>query len=308
MNSLRSTPSLLRLPVLCAGLLALLCTAPVRADEGLLSRGSEALNQGKVEQARQLFLQASSAGDPVGDYGMGVLYFQGQGVEQDLAESSRWFRRAAEKGYPPAQYNLGNAYLHGRGLAADVEQAQHWWQKAAVRGYARAQYNLGILLMQRAPDALQREQGIAWLRASAELGFPKASDKLAELDEPVRFADVAADAARDLPRAEARLLTLDPDSFTIQLFSGRQPDSASRFLDSHDLRGDGLAFHFLSRGNRWTGVVFGHYADRAEARAVIDGLKPALKKIGPWIRAVGEVQAQILEARKAETGAGTPPT
>lgn len=278
--------------------LLFLLAGSVAAQEGLLSRGSQALRDGDSEKAYRLFSQAAKNGDRVGQYGMGVLYFQGKGVPADLQESTRWFRLAAENGYAPAQYNLGNAFLHGRGVKKDLQAAEIWWQKAARQGYARAQYNLGSLLLRTSNNKQERiEQGIAWYRSAAERGFDKAENKLTELDEPVRFSRIRQEASREPLRSEARLLTLNPKTFTIQMFSGRQPVSAQRFIRQHQLAGHALRFRFSGKDAIWTGVVFGSYDSREEAGSVIDGLKPSLKKIGPWVRPVSDIHAQIRQAR-----------
>jgi len=278
-------------------LLIALVSAAGWSQENLLTRAAEALRQGDAQTARDLFADAADRGDPVGAYGMGVLLFQGQGVARDPEGSTEWFRRAAEQGYPPAQFNLGNAYLHGRGVAEDPGSAERWWREAARSGYVRAQFNLGTLLLQETDDAERQEQGIAWLRAAAEQGFPMARDKLDAVGEPVRFEVIAIEPQREPLRSEARLLTFRPDSFTIQLFSGRHADSAGRFIERHGLMGRALRFRFRGRDSMWTGVVFGRYDSREEARSVIDGLKPELRELGPWPRPLSEVQQQIRAAR-----------
>jgi TPR repeat protein len=39
---------------------------------------------------------------------LGLLYEQGQGVEQDYDEAAAWYRKAAEQGYPEAINALEN--------------------------------------------------------------------------------------------------------------------------------------------------------------------------------------------------------
>jgi len=44
------------------------------------------------------FLQAATQGDVDAQYGMGLIYAEGRGVEQDAARSFYWLTRAIEQG------------------------------------------------------------------------------------------------------------------------------------------------------------------------------------------------------------------
>lgn len=268
----------------------------------VLVQGRELQNEGRLDDAFKLFSDAAAGGDPAGAYGLGVLYYQGTGVPKDMEKSSHWFRVAAEKGHAPAQYNLGNAFLYGRGLSQDLDSAEKWWRKAAQQNYVRAQFNLGSLLYTNGNTAEMREEGIAWCRVAAERGFDKALELLAEIREPVAFSAAEPDPAREPQRGEARLMTLDPTGFTIQLFSDSKSGAAETFIARNQLTGLALRFRFLHAGATWTAVVYGWYADRKEAGETIATLEPALRKANPWIRPLPEVQAKILQARRGADG------
>jgi hypothetical protein len=284
-------------PLLACLSILLALASPASCD--LLEQGAELERQGRLEDLLRLFRNAAKAGDPAGAYGLGVLYFQGTGVDRDPQRSTEWFLTAAQQGYVPAQYNLGNAYLRGDGVGQDLDLAAEWWRKAAVSGYARAQFNLGSLILGAAEEEELREEGIAWLRASAEQGFPKAGERLREMGEPVRFEYIEPDPTREPARSEARLLTLGADGYCIQVFSGSRAGSAQRFVDEHRLAGLALGFRFPLRGALWSGVCHGWYPDRNSAQNALQGLKPALRKSEPWIRSIGDVQRQIQAARLA---------
>ena len=265
------------------------------ADD-LLHRASELIKRDETQQALELLTDAANAGDPAGAYGLGVLYFQGTGVERDIEASSDYFQKAAKQGHVLAQYNLGNAYLHGRGVTKDLSQAEHWWRQASMAGYVRAQYNLGLLLQENAEAIEFREEGIAWLHAAAERGFPKAVEKLEGLNESLTLKYGENDYAKAILRSEARLLTLPPDGYAIQLFSGRLASSAENFIQQYNLQDRALRFRFPRKGELWTGVLYGLYKKRGEARQTIAELKATLKDAGPWLRPMSEIQALIRAA------------
>jgi TPR repeat protein len=72
-------------------------------------------------------------------YNLGVLYSQGQGVQQDFKQAASWYRKAADQGDAESQYNLGVMYRTGEGVQQDFKQAAAWYRKAADQGYATAQ-------------------------------------------------------------------------------------------------------------------------------------------------------------------------
>jgi Sel1 repeat len=283
--------------VLIWGSLSLTLEALPAAARDLLAVGSELLHQGHAQQAFKLFSQAAAAGDASGAYGLGVLYLEGKGVIRDPRRSAQWFRRAADQGQPAAQFNLGNAYLRGEGVGQDMAQVGRWWRKAAQQGFAPAQHNLASLLLSDPHGGSgRREEGIAWLRAAAAQGFPKARQRLKALGEPLEAPAIDSDPTRELDRSEARLLTLDPLGYTIQLISVRtQP--AQKHIPHWHLREAALPFRSQRNGVFWLTVVLGWYPSRKAAAAAIAQLAPEIRRSHPWIRPVGPIQELILAGR-----------
>ena len=79
------------------------------------------------------------------------MYFFGNGVQQDYAQSAFWCRKAADQGYIDAQYILGFMYYGGQGVMQDYAQSAVWSRKAADQGHPGAKtildslYSKGIL-------------------------------------------------------------------------------------------------------------------------------------------------------------------
>jgi len=78
-------------------------------------------------------------------YGLGVMYYEGQGVAQDYKEAVHWYQGAAQQGYAEAQFNLGVMYQKGRGVIQDYKEAVRWYQSAAKQNHYSAQSNLGVM-------------------------------------------------------------------------------------------------------------------------------------------------------------------
>ena len=65
-------------------------------------------------------------------FNLGVLCLTGNGVPQDHEKAAGLIRGAAERGLAPAQSTLGLMYYEGEGVREDLVQA-HAWLTAAVR-------------------------------------------------------------------------------------------------------------------------------------------------------------------------------
>ncbi|HZX32188.1 MAG TPA: tetratricopeptide repeat protein, partial [Rhodocyclaceae bacterium] len=83
--------------------------------------------------------QGAEAGDPAAQFALGSMYYQGIGVEANLAQAMDWWRKAAEAGNLDAQLELGHFYWRGLdGVQRDKAAGQAWFLKAAeqYRGLA----------------------------------------------------------------------------------------------------------------------------------------------------------------------------
>ncbi len=288
---------LLSLPLAALLILMFDLACPAQAAADLVARGASYIEEGHPEKALDLFSKAVKKNDPAGAFGLGVLYFQGIGVDKDPVKATNWFLFAAKQNYAPAQFNLGNAYLRGRGVPSDKGKAEYWWRQAALQGYQRAQFNLASLLLNERPDPPAKEEGIAWMRAVGLQGAQNAVDLLDELGEPLDYSDIAIDWSREPLRSEARLLTFPPNHYVIQLISARLFKSAVDFINEHDLGGKALLFRFQYKDNStWIGVTMADYPSKKEALAALETLDEKFKR-GAWVRTVKAIQQSIKKAR-----------
>lgn len=109
---------------------------------------------------------AADQGDANAQNNLGLMYFEGKGVQKDDAEAVKWWLLAADQGDAAAQYNLGYVYAYGgntrqikgqlgqddygyadngKGVPQDNAEAVKWYRKAADQGHVQAQYKLGMM-------------------------------------------------------------------------------------------------------------------------------------------------------------------
>ncbi|MDE3016459.1 MAG: sel1 repeat family protein [Pseudomonadota bacterium] len=109
----------------------------------------------------------AEAGDAKSQQILGDMYYAGNGVKQDYAQSLKWFHKAAEQGNVDAQYGLGSAYDNGLGTKQDYKEAMKWYRMAAEQGDADAQSGLGLLYYEGKGITQDFEQSYAWFSKSA---------------------------------------------------------------------------------------------------------------------------------------------
>lgn len=114
--------------------------------------GLSHFRSGDYEVAYQEWLEGAELGDSGAQFGLGLMYYAGKGVDQDYATAYRWMRMAAENGNFNAQNNLGVMFLQGHGVEKDVIQAYAWYSIAAAQGQKDAQKNVDIMTEQLSPS------------------------------------------------------------------------------------------------------------------------------------------------------------
>jgi tetratricopeptide (TPR) repeat protein len=272
--------------------LLILTLFPSALFADLLSEGEAAIAEEKYNKALKLFSSAAKRGKADGEYGMGVLYSEGWGVNKSETKAFDWFHKAASQGFPPAQYSIGNAYFNGTGVEISIPEAEIWWDTAARNGYGQAQFNLGMLLFNSSGSDDAKEQGIAWTRAAAQQGITWADRQLTDIDEPTDYSIISFDSKREPARSEARITTLPPNHFTIHLATTTSLKSAIEMIQFNKLGGRALIYR-STKNEAWFGIVYGIYESMEDAQETITSMKSALKKTGPSIYLIQSIQDEI---------------
>ena len=60
------------------------------------------------------------------------------GVDQSYERAAEYFKVAARQGQASAQFNLGVLYANGQGVEQFFETASEWWIKSAEQGFENA--------------------------------------------------------------------------------------------------------------------------------------------------------------------------
>lgn len=84
-----------------------------------------------LEMAVYWFMKSAEAGNPRAKVQIGLLYWDGLGLEQNDAEAFRWFKEGADEGAWSGLRNLALCYFDGRGCKKDLKKAFDLVYKAA---------------------------------------------------------------------------------------------------------------------------------------------------------------------------------
>lgn len=161
-----------------------------------------------VGRALHWFAKAADAGNASGMSNYGRMLDQGRGMESNPAEAARWFDLAARMGQPEAQYNLGFLYEHGRGVKKDDAAAAAWYSRAAAQRQREALGRLGHFYRVGRGVAANPQRAALLLYAAAMEGLPEAIEELrlmaGEGKPAVLFGEKLDTATRASMRAALR--------------------------------------------------------------------------------------------------------
>jgi DamX protein len=103
-------------------------------------------------------------------------------------------------------------------------------------------------------------------------------------------------AARQIHR-EQWLLSQNPESYTIQIIGVSNEKSMLDFINKNKLSKQNEIAYYEStfNGRPWYQALFGLYPTKQEARRAADELPEDIRRAGPWIRRLSEVQQAIVK-------------
>lgn len=136
----------------------LVAAVPAWAD---FQAGLEAYQKGDYVEAAKQWRPLAEEGNAAAQYNLGLLYLDGRGVPESLAEAVNWFRRAAEQDYTQAQHNLGAMYGSGQGVKRDYVQAYKWLNICAAKGNIGCATQRDLIARKLKPAQIAEAQRLA---------------------------------------------------------------------------------------------------------------------------------------------------
>ncbi len=175
-----------------------------------------------LQKARYLLSQAAGKDVPLAQFNLGMMYYDGTGVEKNnriavdyfkaaakrkldmaqynlglmytmgicdedeedaLQEAVEWFSKSAGKNFAPAQFKLAQAYAYGAGVKKNAKTAEELYLKAAGQGHVRAQFNLAYMYDRGAGVKTDYSKAAMFYEKAAKQGHVSAQFNLGGLYE-----------------------------------------------------------------------------------------------------------------------------
>ena len=114
---------------------------------GNYENGIAAFEEGDYKTALREFKLLIKKKDARGEYGLGLMYDLGLGVQMAFKEAVKWYRLSANQGNADAQNNLATMYADGEGVERNANKAAKLYEKAAQQGNFDAFNNLGTMYL-----------------------------------------------------------------------------------------------------------------------------------------------------------------
>jgi len=116
------------------------------------------LDDENYSKAFEYYMKAANAGSPEGQYMVGKMFLDGDGVLQSYSSAITWLKKAAAQDDTEAMYLLGVAYhnIHLDNIAVE------WYRKAAKSGNINGRNNLAICYIKGEGITQDVSEGMKW--------------------------------------------------------------------------------------------------------------------------------------------------
>ena len=149
--------------LLCSLLTSACLAQPMReADQAFL--------KGDFARAASLWAEQAQRGDAEASLNLAIMYRDGKGVGQNMAEFLKWSKAGALGGSPQGQFELGHALLEGRLLPRDVSAGLTWLHQSAHQGNPMAMYALAVVHNEGRLQPADEAKAYYWLLLASSKG------------------------------------------------------------------------------------------------------------------------------------------
>jgi len=154
-------------------------------------KGFDAYSEGNYATALAEWQPLAEQGDAKGQFGLGLLYANGWGVDLDDDQALKWYGLAAEQDHGEAAYNLGVMCANGWGVPQSDEEAFRWYSMAAENGFTTAQTSLGKMYAIGFGAPKDSVKALMWYSVAAMLDDINAEFERDEITRMMSAEDIA---------------------------------------------------------------------------------------------------------------------
>lgn len=125
------------------------------------TEGEDAYQTAVYAEQRAQWQVLAEQGDARSQRQLGIMYYLGQGTEEDYAVAHDWLSKAAAQGDDVAQMSLGVMNREGHGVPQNRVRAHMWFDLAAQQGNPSARSHLEQLASELSEEQIAEARELA---------------------------------------------------------------------------------------------------------------------------------------------------
>ena len=133
--------------------------AAAQFNLGAMCENGQGVTQ-DYKKALKWYRLAAEQGYALAQNNLGVIHHYGLGVKTNYKEALRLYRLAAPQ-VAQSQYSLGAMYYQGQGVNQDIVIAYMWFYVAAKNGNPRSKGNVNVLAKEMKPKQITKAEKLA---------------------------------------------------------------------------------------------------------------------------------------------------
>lgn len=122
----------------------------------------------------------------------------------------------------------------------------------------------------------------------------------AQATKSVKRNAIKTKKALSFTKHEKQILALPSKNYTLQLLCMNDENKVQAFIKQYNLQQKTHYYKSNFKGKDWYILVYGNYANKADAQAALQKLPPALKKLHPWAREYTNIHASLKKRTQDE--------
>lgn len=87
-------------------------------------------------------IKQADEGDDRAQYQLGLVYYNGDGINKNYRRAYCYFQKAADQGHAEAQFMLGEMLRSGKKIGKDLKKAFEWYALASQQGHIPSKHCL----------------------------------------------------------------------------------------------------------------------------------------------------------------------
>ena len=168
------------------------------------------LQAGEFQKALPIIQDLAQRGDAIAQSHLGLMYFNGDGVDKDFNKASYWYEKSATSGLihqatVDAMFQLAVLFKGYGGHPKDMARMIHWLEQAGNAGDVEAMNQLGLLFYDGQGVTKDYAKAFEWFSKAAAKNHPESQSFMGDLYRFGRSVDKDyAEAVRWYEKSAAR--------------------------------------------------------------------------------------------------------